>query len=220
MIRLAREGWPFVASAAVLAAVGWTTVPWLGPWWLPVPVVLTAAAFLTVYFFRDPHREIPEEAGIAVAPADGRVIDVSDTTEESFMGGRSHRISIFLSIFDVHIQRSPVAGMVTHRSYHPGAFLAAWNPRSSTENEQASIGIQGDERRVLVRQIAGLVARRIVTYPAEGDRLDRGQRIGLIRFGSRVDLFVPLDWTVTCKIGDRVYGGATVVAREPKALSA
>jgi phosphatidylserine decarboxylase len=131
------------------------------------------------------------------------------------MGGPARRISIFLSVFDVHVQRAPVSGTVEHRSYRPGKYAVAWLDKASEDNEQASLGITTPYGRVLVRQIAGLVARRIITDPAEGDRVARGDRIGLIRFGSRVELFLPLDWEITCAVGDRVRVGLTVLARQP-----
>jgi phosphatidylserine decarboxylase len=117
-------------------------------------------------------------------------------------------------VFDVHVQRSPVTGPIEHRDYRPGKYAVAWLDKASEDNEQASLGISTDKGRVLVRQIAGLVARCIITDPAEGDRVERGRRIGLIRFGSRVDLFLPIEWEVTCKVGDRVRVGATVLARQ------
>ena len=120
----------------------------------------------------------------------------------------------------MHVQRAPVSGRVEHRSYKPGKYLVAWLEKASEDNEQASLGITTPHGKVLVRQIAGLIARRIITDPAEGDAVERGQRIGLIRFGSRVDLFVPLDWEVTCGVGDRVRVGATPLARLPVAVEA
>ena len=151
---------------------------------------------------------------MVLAPAEGRVIDISEVGEPSFVG-QARKISIFLSIFDVHIQRAPVEGVVNHREYRPGAYRVAWADKASEENEQASVGITTEMGNVLVRQIAGLVARRIITYPSEGDRLERGQKIGLIRFGSRVDLFLPLDWEIICSVGDRARVGSSVLARHP-----
>jgi phosphatidylserine decarboxylase len=148
------------------------------------------------------------------------VIDVSDVDEPTFLGGAARRISIFLSVFDVHVQRAPVSGTVAYRSYRPGKYAVAWLEKASEDNEQSSLGIATPAGRVLVRQVAGLVARRIVTDPAEGERVERGARIGLIRFGSRVDLFLPAAWEVTCSVGDRARVGATVLARQPGRVDA
>ena len=212
-MRFAREGHPFmlvaalaagatVAMAARNAAVVWAAVP------------MTGLAFLVFYFFRDPERQIPEGPGLVLAPGDGKVIEISEVEEPGFFEGPCRRISIFLSIFNVHVQRAPASGAVSHRAYKPGGFAVAWHPKASDENEQSSVGVVTDSGRLMVRQIAGLIARRIVTYPKEGQALERGERIGLIRFGSRVDLFIPLEWPVACQVGDRAVGGSTVMARQ------
>jgi phosphatidylserine decarboxylase len=169
----------------------------------------------TLFFFRDPPRTPPEGDRLVLSPADGRVIQITSVDEPTFLEGPATRISIFLSIFDVHLQRAPLSGTVGHRSYNPGGFAPAWAEKASDENEQASLGIESDAGRILVRQIAGLVARRVVTDPEEGDTLLRGERIGIIRFGSRVDLFLPPDWEVTCTKGDRAVAGETVLALTP-----
>ncbi len=213
-MRFAREGRPFMLIAAVAAAATLAMAvrsPIAA--WAAVPV--TALALLVFYFFRDPERQIPEEPGLVLAPGDGKVIEIVDVDEPSFFEGPCRRISIFLSIFNVHVQRAPVSGSVVHRAYNPGGFAVAWHPKASAENEQSSIGVMTDSGRLLVRQIAGLIARRIITYPQEGQTLERGERIGLIRFGSRVDLFIPLEWPVACAVGDRAVGGTTVMARQP-----
>lgn len=215
-MRFAREGRPFMLIAAVAAAAA-VAMAVRSPIaaWAAVPV--TALAFLVFYFFRDPEREIPEEHGLVLAPGDGKVIDIVEVDEPSFFEGPCRRISIFLSIFNVHVQRAPTSGSVVHRAYNPGGFAVAWHPKASEENEQSSVGVMTDSGRLLVRQIAGLIARRIITYPEEGQTLERGERIGLIRFGSRVDLFIPLEWTVECAVGDHAVGGTTVMARQPAA---
>lgn len=223
MIRLAPEGWPFIiagaALAAVLALLAWSLTGGPGSsWWaglLGVSGLVLLLTLFSVYFFRNPVPEIPEDPALVLSPGSGRVIQVATVDEAEFMGGAATRISIFLSVFNVHVQRAPVSGEVLFVRYNPGRYLAAWNPKASEENEQASIGIRTGSGRVLVRQIAGLVARRIVTDPEEGDRVERGQRIGLIRFGSRVDLFLPTDWTVLCEEGDPVDVGETPLARMP-----
>ena len=155
---------------------------------------------------------VPAGEDVVLAPGDGKIIDIREVDEPSFLGGRCRRITIFLGIFDVHVQRAPVSGSVTHRDYRPGKYAVAWHPKASEANEQSSLGLSTHWGRVLVRQIAGLIARRIVTYPEKGEVVQRGDRIGLIRFGSRVDLFIPLDWPLSCAMGDKVVGGATVFA--------
>jgi phosphatidylserine decarboxylase len=215
-LRLAPEGYPFVIVALLLATAAWAAgVRFENGWTLGLAVVFSGLGLFVLWFFRDPTPQLPEDGAIVVAPGQGRVIDVREVEEPTFMQGPARRITIFLSVFDVHVQRAPVSGTVEHRSYKPGTYAVAWLDKASEENEQASLGIRTPHGPVLVRQIAGLVARRIVTDPAEGDRVERGQRIGLIRFGSRVDLFVPLEWEVTCSVGDKVRSGATPLARIP-----
>jgi phosphatidylserine decarboxylase len=213
-MRFAREGLPFIAGAAFLAGSTW----WFGfargqPTWLVVLAsLLTLNTAFVAYFFRDPKREIPQEEGLVVSPADGKILEILEVEEPDVFSGPARRITIFLSVFNVHVQRSPTAGDVVHRDYHSGGYAVAWHPKASDENERASTGISTPEGRLKVTQIAGLIARRIVTYPKEGDQLARGQHIGLIRFGSRVDLFIPRTWDVRCAPGDVVKGGETVMA--------
>jgi phosphatidylserine decarboxylase len=213
----AREGIPFIGVGVILAAAGWLAVGAGagGAWMQTAAALLTVLALFTIWFFRDPRRPVPGAPGLVLAPGEGRVILVNEADEPTFLGGRARKISIFLSIFDVHVQRSPLAGTVAHRSYRPGTYAVAWADKASDDNEQASLGLETPHGKVLVRQIAGLVARRIVTDPVEGQRVERGERIGLIRFGSRVDLFLPLEWQVTCAVGDRARVGVTVLARQP-----
>jgi phosphatidylserine decarboxylase len=220
-LRLAREGYPFVTIALLLCAAGFVLAALTGgPFTVGLAVLFSVLALFVLWFFRDPHRVLPADGAIVVAPGEGRVIDIREVDEPSFLRSAARRITIFLSIFDVHVQRAPVSGRVEHRSYKPGEYAVAWLEKASQDNEQASLGITTPHGRVLVRQIAGLVARRIVTDPVEGDTVERGQRIGLIRFGSRVDLFLPLEWEVTCRVGDRARVGATALARLPVAVEA
>lgn len=216
-MKLAREGYPFAAAGLLLAGTAWLaavlqrgSVVLLG-----VAGVLTGLAIFVLWFFRDPSRPLPEGDDLVVAPGEGRVIGIEQVEETSFLGGVAHRISIFLSVFDVHVQRAPVAGTIGYKEHRPGKYAVAWLDKASQDNEQASLGITTPRGRVLVRQIAGLVARRIVTDPSAGDHVERGSRIGLIRFGSRVELFLPVDWEITCSVGDRARVGATVLARQP-----
>lgn len=213
-MRFAPEGRPFIIGSGALAATLWAVGFGVDTAWL---TALAGAATLglafVAYFFRDPERQAPGDETLVVSPADGRVLSIDEVTEPTVFQGQCRRVSIFLSVFNVHVQRAPLAGTVTHRSYRPGGYAVAWKPKASADNEQASLGLETKGGPVLVRQIAGLVARRIVTYPSEGDRIGRGERIGIIRFGSRVDLFIPLAWSVDCAVGDVVRGGATPVAR-------
>jgi phosphatidylserine decarboxylase len=218
--RIAPEGWPFVLSGlsltAILGFMGWGLLSPGVPLRLPIQAAalfVGALAVFSAFFFRDPVRVAPPGADLVLAPADGRILRVDEVEEPTVIGGPALRISTFLSVFNVHVQRAPVSGAVVHREYKPGRYLAAWNPKASEENEQASLGIATGQDRLLVRQIAGLVARRVVTDPEEGDLLELGERIGLIRFGSRVELFLPPHWEVCCKEGDRVRAGDTIMAR-------
>ena len=213
----AREGYPFVAIGVFLAGLAWVGVAAGigGPWLRGSAGLLSVISLLALWFFRDPAPIVPADPGAVVAPGQGKVMSISEVDEPTFMGGGARRITIFLSVFDVHVQRAPVSGLVEHRAYDPGKYLAAWNEKASADNEQSSIGISTPHGEVLVRQIAGLIARRIVSDPTEGDTVVRGDRIGLIRFGSRVDLFIPLDWEVVSSVGDRVRVGSSVLARFP-----
>ena len=215
-VPLAREGLPFilVCLAATALAALWARH---GGWGVrsAAPALFLALTLFVAYFFRDPERQIPQDPRLVVAPADGKVMSVGPVEGEDFMGGTATRVTIFLNIFDVHVQRAPLGGRVAHYAYRPGRFVAAWREEASRENERASLGIDTGAGPLLVRQIAGLVARRIATYPGNGDTVVRGDRIGLIRFGSRVDLLLPLDWPVTVNSGDMVRGGETPVARIP-----
>ena len=213
-MRFAREGRPFIAAAAGFAGLAWGYGYLVGLPLLSVclATLLTLNTAFVGWFFRDPHRTIPQDDRLVVSPGDGKILDILEVDEPDVFEGPARRITIFLSVFNVHLQRSPVAGQVIHRDYHSGGYAVAWHAKASDENERASVGIMTPEGPLKVTQIAGLVARRIVTYPNEGDQLARGQHIGLIRFGSRVDLFIPLAWEVRCKPGDVVKGGATVMA--------
>jgi phosphatidylserine decarboxylase len=212
LMRFAREGYPFMLGTAIFAALTWAAVAVAGPWTTVLASLLTLLAAFVFYFFRDPERELPSAEGGVIAPGDGKIIDIREVDEPSFVKGVCRRITIFLSVFNVHVQRAPVSGDVAHREYRSGEYAVAWHPKASEKNEQSSLGLIARGHRVLVRQIAGLIARRIVTYPEQGEHVERGERIGLIRFGSRVDLFIPLAWSLDCAVGDKVAGGSTVLA--------
>lgn len=215
MIRVAPEGWPFIAVAWLVVAglvvlragipgANWPLIVLAA--WLPVAIWVIA-------FFRDPVRNGERGGHLAIAPADGKVVDVREVDEPSFIGGRALRICIFMNVFDVHVNRYPLDGTVAYRHYNPGKFLHAADEKASLENEQSMVGLTTPRGRVLVRQIAGLIARRIVTDHAVGTEVRQGQRLGLIRFGSRVDLYLPTDARAAVKVGDRTTAGVTVVAR-------
>jgi phosphatidylserine decarboxylase len=196
-------GFAFIAAGILL---GWLT----RPWWAIVPFLL---AIFFLWFFRDPERAIPAEEGAVVSPGDGKVTDVSVVT----VGSESQlRLSIFLSVFDVHVNRSPISGEVRDVRYQRGKFLDARSKDCAELNEQNIVTVEGDGQKVVFKQIAGLLARRIVFYPKVGDRLERGQRVGLIKFGSRVDVVLDASARVNVKVGDRVQGGASVLAYLPQ----
>jgi phosphatidylserine decarboxylase len=200
---MVRDGY-FYALGLVLAAV---LVAWAaGLAWAAMPIAL---ALFFLWFFRDPERAIPDNAGAISSPADGKVTDVSFIT---INGEKRIRISIFLSVFDVHVNRSPIAGTIRDVHYQRGKFLNAMNSASAVENEQNVVRIEGDGQTVIFKQIAGLLARRIVFRPEVGDRLERGQRVGLIKFGSRTDILLDSGAELRVKVGDRVKGGASILA--------
>jgi phosphatidylserine decarboxylase len=201
---MVRDGYYYgLGLVAAAFAVGWFT----RPAWGVFPVLL---ALFFLWFFRDPERVIPGEAGMVVSPADGKVTDVSLVTED---GERRTRISIFLSVFDVHVNRSPITGIVREVRYRRGKFLNAMNEASAVQNEQNIVRVEGDGQSVVFKQIAGLLARRIVFNQKIGDHIERGQRVGLIKFGSRVDVLFDETAAVQVKVGDRVRGGASVLAQ-------
>lgn len=183
------------------------------PWSAPLPVFLL---LFLLYFFRDPERSIPSDAGAIVAPADGTVTDIGECEEPQFLNGRSLRIGIFLSVFNVHVNRSPVAGRVAYLGYRPGRFLSALRESCARENESNSVGLVTDAvpgGRVLVRQVAGMIAQRIVCDCRIDGALDRGQRFGMIKLGSRTELYLParVPLEIRVKVGDKVKGGETIL---------
>jgi phosphatidylserine decarboxylase len=204
---MVRDGY-FYALPLIAAGI---LVTWLTrPVWAAIPFL---AAFFFLWFFRDPERVIPADAGAIVSPGDGKVTDVAPVGAGV---GRQMRISIFLSVFDVHVNRSPIAGVVRDVRYQRGKFLDARSPACADENEQSIVTVEGDGYKVVFKQIAGLLARRIVFTPKVGDRLERGQRVGLIKFGSRVDVLFDSVARMNVKVGDRVKGGASVLAYLPE----
>jgi phosphatidylserine decarboxylase len=215
---MAPEGWPFILAGWALAAVGAWAVLRYGPWvWAAEGPVLALAVWLLV-FFRDPERSGPRSDLLVLAPADGKIVDVAAVEEPLYLKAEATRISIFMSVFDVHVNRYPISGQVELVRYNPGRFLHAASDKASLDNEQSSVGIRGAHGSLLVRQIAGLIARRIVTDSRVGDRVTQAARMGMIRFGSRVDVFVPRARrsTIRIAVGDRVRVGASVLAEFPQ----
>jgi phosphatidylserine decarboxylase len=201
---MVRDGYIYGLSLlAVAVLLAWATDHWA---WGIAPVLL-AAFFL--WFFRDPRRTIPSDPGLIVSPGDGLV---TETVTISTPEGPRQRISIFLSVFNVHVNRSPIGGVLSRVKYQKGEYLNAMNPASADRNEQNAVTVKGEMFEVTFKQIAGLLARRIVFNFAEGDRVERGQRVGLIKFGSRVDVVVPAEAALRVKVGDKVKGGASVLA--------
>ena len=213
MIRTAPEGRWFIIAAWVVALVliG-VAAARTSAGWIVAAAVWGILAVWVVAFFRDPERAWSRGEQLIVAPADGKVVSVTEVEEPAFFDARARRISIFMNVFDCHVNRYPTDGTVAYRHYNPGQFGNAGAEKASLSNEQSSIGLTTARGRVLIRQIAGLVARRIVTDHRPGQAVHQGERLGMIRFGSRVDLFLPLGTRVLVHVGDTTRVGVTVVA--------
>ena len=205
ILKLARESIPFIVIPAVLGVLALV----FGFWYLTIIFALVVA--FMAYFFRDPRRVPPQDSNVVVAPADGRVTRVKTLASDN--GDSSTFVSIFLSPFDVHINRSPIAGEVVDIRYSPGKFLMATNEKASLVNEQNALVIKGERVTVVCKQIAGILARRVVCWTTKGDNLALGQRFGMIKFSSRTDLILPANVNVTITEGSRVTGGVTVIGR-------
>src|SRR5574342_1259523 len=205
-MKIAKEGYRLIAAAGVVAAGA------LLMGWLLVGSFLVVLALAIAVFFRDPERIIPEGQGLIVAPADGKVVSIVNLKDAAAMANASTRISIFLSPLDVHVNRMPVTGTIAVVQYQRGKFMAAYRDEASAQNEQNALKIVAREgQRLAVVQIAGVLARRIVCYPKRGDKLNRGDRFGLIRFGSRTDTYLPAKCDVSVVEGQRVKGGETIL---------
>ncbi|MBA3659033.1 MAG: phosphatidylserine decarboxylase family protein [Gemmatimonadales bacterium] len=214
MIRTAPEGRWFIIVAWVVAValIAYAARAHSSAWWSLAFAWLVIAVWV-VAFFRDPERKGERGAQLLVAPADGKIVSVLEVDEPAFFKGRALRISIFMNVFDCHVNRYPTDGTVTYRHYNPGQFGHAGAEKASLINEQSSVGLDSPSGKVLIRQIAGLVARRIVTDHEVGAHVHQGERLGLIRFGSRVDLFLPPGTPIKVKTGDTTLVGITVVAQ-------
>lgn len=206
-MRIAPEGWPFIIGFWALEAVLYAFAPWwAAALWLPVCLWVIA-------FFRDPVREGPRGDNVVIAPADGLVVSVVTVDEPDYLKARVQRVSIFMNVFNVHVNRYPMSGTLEYRHYNKGKFGHAGTEKASLENEQSSVGMLTARGKILVRQIAGLVARRIVTDHQPGTAVLQAERMGLIRFGSRVDVFLPDTAKVLVHTGDKTVAGQTVVAQ-------
>lgn len=202
---IAREGWPLIAVFVILGCV------LLALRLHVLGAVLILVGAFTAFFFRDPERRIPEAPQLVLSPADGRVVFVGPPPDGNPLGPGATQISIFLSVFDVHINRAPISGRITRLEYTKGEFLPAFNEAASLRNEQNVVTMENDQSRVVFKQIAGLIARRIVFRKSLGDSLQAGERVGLIKFGSRVDVFLPGEVRVRVRKGDRVRGGLSAL---------
>lgn len=203
--RLAREGWFYICLTLIAALV--TT--WAFPFW--AAVWFWIIALFVLQFFRDPYRPIPQQEGVVVAPADGKVI-FTGLVEDPYLDRPAYKISVFMNVFSVHSNRSPVAAEVKQIWYNPGLFVNAALDKASEQNERNAVWLQtGDGKDIVSVQVAGLVARRILCYVEQGDHLDRGQRYGFIRFGSRVDLFLPTEFHAQVALGDNVSAGSSIL---------
>ena len=205
-IPFAKEGFPFIGVAAGITLIA----GWLG--WVPVAVAAAVLTLFVSWFFRNPPREIPQGPGLIVSPGDGKVLAVEEEFEPRYLKDRAVRISIFLNVFDVHINRIPCEGIIEDVQYQPGLFLVASKPHATVKNEQNAVMIKTVEgAKVLCVQVAGLIARRIVWWVHPKDPAVRGERYGLIRFGSRMDTYVPVGTVIKIAVGDRVKGGETIL---------
>jgi phosphatidylserine decarboxylase len=195
----------------ILASVG-VAVSFVSMW---LSLIFLALFLFTIAFFRDPNRPVPAGPNLIVAPADGRVRDIVEVDEKEILKTKTRRVGIFLSIFDVHTNRAPIDGRIVYRQHHAGLCLDARDPNCSEKNEAMTWAFENPRGRIVVRQLTGAIARRIVAWANVGDELKKGERFGMIRFGSRTELYLPLDAEVLVKTGDHVSGGSTVIARLP-----
>jgi len=209
-VPFAKEGFPFIGAAAGITLL----TGWLG--WIPIAVLAGILTLFVSWFFRNPSRVIPQGARLVVAPGDGKVLAVDEEFEPRYLKDRAVRISIFLNVFDVHINRIPCEGTIEDVQYQPGLFLVASKPSATLKNEQNAVMIKAvGEAKVLCVQVAGLIARRIVCWVNPKDRAVRGERYGLIRFGSRMDTYLPIGTAIKVAVGDRVKGGESILGELP-----
>ncbi|MEG6586026.1 phosphatidylserine decarboxylase family protein [Dendrosporobacter sp. 1207_IL3150] len=204
---IVKEGYIYIFLLAIITIIVALAVH---PYWSIIPGVLT---LFVSFFFRNPKRTIPSDECLVVSPADGKVMSVTEFHDDQFVNEPCNKVTIFLSVFDVHVNRSPIAGEIKYQQYTCGRFKPAYKESAGCENERHSIGIENERMRIVVTQIAGLIARRIVSWVTLGSMLQRGERYGLIKFGSCTEIIMPKDVEVLVKKGDRVKGGETVIGR-------
>ncbi len=217
-MKIHKEGYGIIRrTVLVFVLLSLASVLWLPVCaWVPVVLLSLAAIAFTVRFFRVPTRERRVEEGAVFAPADGKIVAIEETREAEYLGEKRIQVSVFMSVWNVHINWFPVGGEVEYYKYHPGKFLVAWHPKSSEENERTTTVVRCGEVSILFRQIAGMVARRIVSYARVGERVEQNTQCGFIKFGSRVDLFLPLDSEICVGLHEKVTGSQTVIARLKK----
>lgn len=214
--KIHKEGYKILTVTIILLVLINVAVFYFLPQLLTVAGVISLVLFfLVLQFFRNPGREImlPDDQSTVYAPADGKIVVIEETNENEYFKDKRLQVSIFMSPTNVHVNRNPISGTVNYFKYHPGKYLVAWHPKSSDENERTTTVIDNGEVEVMMRQIAGALAKRIVNYLEIGDKVERGTDMGFIKFGSRVDLFLPLDAEIVVKKGDKVKGNRTVIAR-------
>jgi phosphatidylserine decarboxylase len=217
-MKIHREGHSLIIASFLLCGfTGLLTKLFLPALYLPLMILTTALLLIILQFFRHPNRPIPQaNEQLVYAPADGKVVVVEKTLESEYFKDQRWMISVFMSPINVHVNRNPVSGKIVYNQYHPGKYLVAWHPKSSTENERQTLVIAGVHGEVLLRQIAGALARRIKNYVSVGQQVRQGDEFGFIKFGSRVDIFLPTDAEPLVKIGDVVKGNLSVLARLPQ----
>jgi len=212
-----REGYKYITIATIVfAVVAWANARFLMDiWWLywPVQVIFFLLWLWIVWFFRIPARNFTKGPELVIAPADGKVVVIEETFEPEYFKDKRLQVSIFMSPLNVHVNRSPISGEVKYMKYHPGKYLVAWHPKSSTENERTTVVVGNARTTLLMRQIAGALARRICYYVKEGQPIQQNEEFGFIRFGSRVDIYFPVGTKIDVNIGDVVQGGMTVLAK-------
>jgi phosphatidylserine decarboxylase len=215
-MRLHKEGWIYcVVSTVLYAIVLWLIFTFLGQWAFisyPLAIILGAIWFWVFWFFRMPTRVATVGDDLIISPCDGKVVVIEETTETEYFQDRRLQISIFMSPLNVHVNKYPMSGIVQYVRYHKGKYLVAWHPKSSTENERSTIVVKGNKAEILIRQIAGAVARRICVYAKKSDHAIQNEELGFIKFGSRVDLYLPIGTKVNVKIGDIVENSVSVIA--------
>ena len=215
MLRIHKEGVIMLLGMAVILTVLGGLIFWLAPSVFPYAAIFFIGLFLIVLqFFRNPKRPIEKfDDNVVYAPADGKVVVIEETVESEYFKDKRIQVSIFMSPTNVHVNRNPIGGIVKYYRYHAGKYLVAWHPKASTENERTTVVIDNGKSQILFRQVAGALAKRIIAYVKEGDAVTQGADMGFIKFGSRVDLYLPLDAEINVKIDDMVQGNWTVVAR-------